>query len=92
MSEIEKESKFRTFIKCSVLIAVFAIMCITEECKIDRRVKVTADEAEAILKTRLDSVFRDTIDGELLTEPAAIYVECPLTWYTHFVSNAKSYG
>jgi len=90
MSEIEKDSKFRTLVKCLALIGVFCAMCITEECKADRRVKVSAAEAEAILKGRFS--VREKVDEEMLTEPLAIYIECPNSWYEHFVSNAKSYG
>ena len=90
MIETEKESKFKTFIKCATLVGIFSAMALTPECKIDKTPKVSLAEAEEMLKERFQAP--DAINITKLEEPMPIMLECPINWYQNFVQNAKIFG
>ena len=90
MIETEKESKFKTFIKCATLVGIFSAMALTPECKIDKTPKVSLAKAEEMLKERFQAP--DAINITKLEEPMPIMLECPINWYENFIRNAKTFG
>ena len=90
MSETEKESKFKTFIKCATLIGIFSAMALTPECKIDKTPKVSIAKAEEMLKQRFQ--VPEAINITKLEQAKPVMLECPLTWYQNFIHNAKTFG